>query len=1036
MRKITTLMVALLTTLCVLAEEKQETLNWRRMGNGETYQTLAPIANGDHPLLVDDKHIYARGYGEWGDNVIVKHFPNGVSKVKQIVSTQGNLQIGFEFVFLSDNGHVYGYNAKNDSCPMISSPDLGDVTALCYSGDHGLFCGTEKGQVFRYQQKGGTEAQSPSSTTYFWRDLEPSGVPDTMKIKSVRKIECAGDGCLAVCMSVIRRGDEKNIDSTILLGALTPENEYRWKYVTLNLGTLFDSIDSYGFCIPNIISSTTTSSSKPQLHFKSVNYTRDKLFFSILLNRCASTHDDIRRLREIYSQSGQLFNGDGRTWLLLPPDQFVGHKGGIFSYYSSDITNSDKGLFTSYDGELRSACYVDTLGTLYGINDQNRLVRSKPMPNVLAVDVKYVSPAARGDSDDYKSEAVYKVTITGAGLDRSQIFKEGLNGFKYMVSCEATGSKHTRYAYPLTGVRYIDTPLTPQAGMAVLNPRTISFMWKGPQKGRVTVEQQMDGKPFGSPVTVVLPSARDIKLPRKLSLKITKIDHAVAVNTGTCAIPFSIQLFGEGMEALPDTSEIYNRLVFHKAKGSSGGFDANAVVGADPMTDNVAILPNDCVELDGFVKFGTRDPYRNESGYGRHFYLFLTGDVEQEVFPAIVKDDGTVITAATSLKQSPHSTKLSVSGVALNDSNGINKIIEFNLTDNGKVDCSNLSEWSNQNGIYHGYLDFVLKSQGVFYLFPQGLSTDDLERRLQPNNLSVGFYCIPLEGNENTNPFWAEKYQMGAFTGMVEAIRNTNTHLIVFDRYGRHVDHIEHSGETPIFIDRIPCYATNGAPLPVIMSSSMRTCGSSKTYEGKNVQGKGFSGLPAPPAGLFMPPNMSEYITCYIDGPEILQPPFDDERARINFQVNTLLRCNYYLCQHSYLEIWNYGNMQAKARWEPGYICHRDYGSIVMGLKFESSKNKHVRLHGICVAFLPKDEVGRYNYNCVIKNSKFLTTLDSLCIRRGARIWVLNEGYGLKTYTGGLVDPYATRTDSYWVVPEVRENPKIAITPEVEKIIK
>lgn len=985
----------------------QRSLQWLKIGDG--YKMLAPIPNGDNILVVKkDDTICRKGYGVHGVVEITK----ASGPVSHIVSTQGNVQIGFEFVYATNDGNMlFGYDGRN-KYPINTNEIKGSVTALCYASDHGLFCGTSEGRVHQYVNNPNEQSVGSPGHGWNWRDL--GDLPGRGPIK-----EIAHTGNYLTAIKYNRENTTAMYSGDFLFRRCfdAERGEYNWdrsmpKYrssefiTTKKVNAFAAPCGAYGF---TILAYETYGGdrpdSEPTYFYKFYRFGPD---FDI------DRHEDLPLLSNQLSGRGMasflassdLFYANNRLWLLSEHNEVSPF---IQSY---DFAKRE---IAHYDGKLRRGCYVDTLGTLYGINEAGELLRSEPMPNNLSVDVKYVSPAAF-KGDNHKNDAVYRITITGAGLSRDQIFKEhekyGNNGFKYKIS---GGGGYVKYAYPLVGVRYIDTPRGNQAGMAALNPRTISFLWLGPKEGEVTVEQTMNGEKHGHPITLPLPPAKPIEFPRKVNVKITAKNDLVAADNGTCAIPFCVELTGDGSEPLPDTSELYNRLVFYKSEGATG-VNVHELIGADPLTDDVAILPSDCVEIDGFVKYGSIDPYRNKTGRGRHFYLFLKGELEQKLWVGLVNDDESDRTPlkGTSFSRTPSTAKLSFSGIKLDSSSALE---DFQLTENGHVACSNIAQPTDRNGAYHGYLDFILRDQGIFYLFPQGLGSQALDDRLNPAKLAPGFFCAPLGQDKHDNPFWADKYRIGTYTAMVNWTKDKNLTLIAFDRYGRVLNEKMQSAKEHKFdLNEISSFATNGTPLPVIFGSKM-----------KPLSGKGYSGIPEWPAGLFMPPNMKEYITYYTDAPRIVDADYEHTRIRVDFQVNTVLKKNYTLADCAFMEIWEEPKMEAQCLWRSGNVEFRDYASVVLGVKTQSATWKYVRLLNIIFAFLPNREVGRFNKYSFLAQDNFHAYIKDIDATEPT---VISEGYEFKTFQDQKYR--LKRVNNYTTIGEVNEKPTIFVSPDVK----
>ena len=119
--------------------------------------------------------------------------------------------------------------------------------------------------------------------------------------------------------------------------------------------------------------------------------------------------------------------------------------------YTTDSNGDWAGICESTTGKISA---LANNGRTVAITTQKALLVATPSAVSVSATAQLVGPAAGKPND-----AVYRITITGKDLSAADVYGNGYNGIRYVVS-DSQDASYTKDAYPLCGIKYIDDAQT------------------------------------------------------------------------------------------------------------------------------------------------------------------------------------------------------------------------------------------------------------------------------------------------------------------------------------------------------------------------------------------------------------------------------------------------------------------------------------------------------------------------------------------------------------------------------------------------
>ncbi len=415
--------------------------------------------------------------------------------------------------------------------------------------------------------------------------------------------------------------------------------------------------------------------------------------------------------------------------------------------------------------------------------------------STLDFEIYYVSAANSMESVKHKNDAVYLIKIKGAGLNQEQLFKSGLNGFRYEIDvAEKPNSpdpdRYRVYAYPLNGVKYSDDGLK----NAALNPGDIAFYWIGPKpygKHHVTVMQL--ARDFNSNKDVIFaePAAKALPsiIPAPADLDYTISFRAPSGETyfnGVCAYPVDIRITKNGIEA-PD--EIYDRLVFY-SKEQTGALNKDKTVGADPSDNNkLALMPSEWGNKMKSAQphYGIPNEYEQGSSMKyRTYYVYAMpyNKPDRSISVQLLDDSGTIV-KDNDFTLNPR-LPIEVNNVCDLREAEMNSEKLRTLYLEGEPFLSDPSK---------GDFDFVFERASspdnyfIVPLLPEGMNERNLFARFNFSTFRSGFYMRPPDMGGKI-----KRFKVSDRTSSLYYTCGRDIYAFIFDIYGRYA-------RSPLFTD-------------------------------------------------------------------------------------------------------------------------------------------------------------------------------------------------------------------------------------------
>lgn len=514
---------------------------------------------------------------------------------------------------------------------------------------------------------------------------------------------------------------------------------------------------------------------------------------------------------------------DGSLWIYdssrkaSPLVEYKDIDGVVDAVYVKDInqfaaaTDENKVYTTDSNGKWNTICESST-GTItslatngrnIAITTEKALIVATPSASSVTVTPELVGPAAGRPND-----AIYRVTITGLDLSASNVFGNGYNGIRYIVS-DLQDSSYTKDAYPLSGIKYTDDA----QNTASFLPNPISFLWIGPKSTansprQLNIEERVSNMNTKAGVSFStaqspLPDFEETYTafdPSVYTIAIDQTTHYTIAN-GVCATPFSVTVYKNGNLISPDSDEgknVYSRIVFYATDSlQSQSIKNDGIAGADPLfktANKCAILPANNVELSpNIVKYGrSADDMNVDTQGGSIYYLFTTSNSSVSIVAGFIDGSGQLSGNSSYLTTMPFSSSTSLSASPSIDDNSTSTI---SFAGSGWLSESvEGSSWLG-GGVGHcnGYFDYVLESKGtnsapesgIYFVFPEGYGSRNLDDRFNFSNMKPSYYAQPA-AISSTSDINTPSYTLQATPKWSDSLRSlTKLYLILFDRYGR-----------------------------------------------------------------------------------------------------------------------------------------------------------------------------------------------------------------------------------------------------------
>jgi hypothetical protein len=409
------------------------------------------------------------------------------------------------------------------------------------------------------------------------------------------------------------------------------------------------------------------------------------------------------------------------------------------------------------------------------------------------------------DPDYIPTNSIYRLTISGASLNETDMFNDGKNGIYYTIT---DGDKTTK-ELPILGFTYTESSDNKHA---LLTPRTISFLYSHKTyenpNNEITITEYVHD--FNNNTDDVVASntislnptekyPTDYQNISSISVEAQAGDN-IRIN-GLSGYEIHVNIKDTGKK---DLSDLYDHLAFFEDDPTSG--NADKLIGSNPADPNVgfAVIPKDQVEVDGYIKYGNKSQTEHESG--KSYYVFFNNrdsDTPKITLGIVSKDEGKMTNTNKAQpvfgydKKNPGAKITCRSGGGISSDDDSDSVsIGVTSRNNGTEVCNDVSAvFADQNGDYGGYLNYIMYSDtaaklplAIYTVMPEGgipdsyISGNSVEERLNLSSLYPGLTCHP----SNRNGLTAKSISFNTNFSDIDLFMNSSdVNYLFFDSYGQ-----------------------------------------------------------------------------------------------------------------------------------------------------------------------------------------------------------------------------------------------------------